>query len=343
MPEEDLWFLPGTPEDAGPTDPPWTIADRRPVFEVQDWLRAERGLGLELARAVASFAALDERLRRANTGLRHRLALREVSDLSWAAGIHLPVERLALYEVLRVSSVREDVRDLQSTSWALRRLLARHGPLDWPETGVAGFLGRSTVKVEILESPARRPTGEVLHGLVEDWQLVLEAARDLHPISRAAVGFFAWRAYELSGPGEILEGAVAASKLGAQEGRGGLPFLPVADGQAGLYRLSDAPSDKLRKWFAAVEQACLRALLELDRLEDWQARAGEVVSDLSGKTPPKLIAALSDTPVMSAEMAAKLTGVSKASGLRNLAEFARRGLVREITGQGRFRFWTAKV
>jgi Fic family protein len=42
-----------------------------------------------------------------------------------------------------------------------------------------------------------------------------------------------------------------------------------------------------------------------------------------------------------AAAAAALTGVSKAASLRNLDEFERRNLVREITGQGRFRFWTA--
>ena len=342
IPEEDLWFLPGAPEDAAPTDPPWTIADRAPVFEVRDWLRAERGLGLELARAAAGFAALDERLRRADPGLRHRLALREVSDLSWVSGTHIPVERLSLYDVLRLSSVGEDVRDLQSASWALRRLLARHGPLDWRDAGVEGFLGRARVEDSEFGNHAVRPMGDALQGLTEEWHLVLEAAAGAHPISRAAIGFYAWRSFEISGPGEILEGAVAAAKLGAEEGRGGLPFLPVAGGQAGLYRLSDAPEVKLRKWYAAVDQACLRALMELDRLEDWQVRAGEVVSDLSGKTPPKLIKALSATPVLSADMAADLTGVSKAASLRNLTEFEHRGLVREITGQGRFRFWTAK-
>jgi hypothetical protein len=340
--EEDLWFLPGDPEDAAPTDPPWTIADHTPVFEVRDWLKAERGLGVELARAAAGFAALDERLRRADPGLRHRLALREISDLSWVTGSHIPVERLSLYEVLRLSSAGEDVRDLQSASWALRRLLAKRGPLDWPDTGVEGFLGRSRVEDMGFVDHALRPTGDALLGLVEEWQLVLDAVSGAHPISRAAIGFFAWRAFETSGPGEIFEGAIAAAKLGAEEGRGGLPFLPVAGGQARLYRLSDAPEVKLRKWYQAVEQACLRALMELDRLEDWQDRASQVIAGLSGKTPPKLIEALSASPVLSAEMAADLTGVSKAASLRNLTEFERRGLVREITGQGRFRFWTAR-
>lgn len=209
-----MWFLPGPPEDIAPTDPPWTIADRTPEFDVGAWSRAERGLELELARAAAGFAALDERLRRADPGLRHRLALREISDLSWVTGSHIPVERLSLYEVLRISSAGEDVRNLQFASWALCRLLAKHGPLDWLDSGVEGFLARARIEGSDFKDHAMRPTGDALLGLVEEWQLVLDAVSGAHPISRAAVGFFAWRAFEMSGPGEVFEGAIAAAKLG---------------------------------------------------------------------------------------------------------------------------------
>lgn len=341
-PDEELWFLPAPPEDQAPTDPPWPLVDRRVLVDVAAWIRAEKSLAVALAEAAAAFAALDERLRHAPEGLRHRLALREVAELSWAAGSRLPVERVALYELLRLSSTGEDVRDLQVASWALRRLQGHFGPCDWPESGVEGFLGRQPGEGE-QAAPVSRPTGDDLAGLSEEWLAVLGSAEGTHPVTQAALGFFTWRSFGISGPGEILEGAVAAMKLGAEKSRGGIRFLPVASGNIGVFSRGGEVRSKLAEWYRAVEQSCLRALMELDRLEDWRARAGEITSNLSGKTPPRLIAALAETPVMSAEMAASACGVSKMSALRNLSEFERRRLVRETTGQGRYRFWTVKV
>ena len=37
------------------------------------------------------------------------------------------------------------------------------------------------------------------------------------------------------------------------------------------------------------------------------------------------------------------TGSSRAAVLRNLDLFSKRGLVREVTGQSRFRVWAARV
>ena len=42
-------------------------------------------------------------------------------------------------------------------------------------------------------------------------------------------------------------------------------------------------------------------------------------------------------------MAEQFTGASRAAVQRNLDSFGARGLVREITGQGRFRMWAAAV
>ena len=64
---------------------------------------------------------------------------------------------------------------------------------------------------------------------------------------------------------------------------------------------------------------------------------------LSGKTPPSLRAALTGWPLVSAPMAEALTGASRAAVQRNLAWMEARGLVREVTGQGRYRMWRAAV
>jgi Fic family protein len=52
-------------------------------------------------------------------------------------------------------------------------------------------------------------------------------------------------------------------------------------------------------------------------------------------------AVLAEWPVVSAPMAETLTGASRAAVQRNLAWMETRGLIREVTGQGRFRIWRA--
>jgi hypothetical protein len=62
---------------------------------------------------------------------------------------------------------------------------------------------------------------------------------------------------------------------------------------------------------------------------------------LSVRTPPALRAALTEWPLVPAPMAEALTGASRAAVQRSLAWREARGLVREVTGQGRFRMWKA--
>ena len=62
---------------------------------------------------------------------------------------------------------------------------------------------------------------------------------------------------------------------------------------------------------------------------------------LSGRTPPALCAVLTEWPLVSAPMAEALTGASRAAVQRNIAWMEEKGLVREMTGQGRYRMWRA--
>lgn len=70
-------------------------------------------------------------------------------------------------------------------------------------------------------------------------------------------------------------------------------------------------------------------------------RAEEIMTPLSGKTPPALRAVFTEWPLVSAPMAEVLTGASRAAVQRNLAWMEARGLIREMTGQGRYRMWRA--
>jgi len=63
------------------------------------------------------------------------------------------------------------------------------------------------------------------------------------------------------------------------------------------------------------------------------------MTPLSGKTPRALRAVLTEWPIVSAPMAEALTDVSRAAVQRNLAWMQAQGLVREMTGQGRYRMW----
>jgi hypothetical protein len=63
------------------------------------------------------------------------------------------------------------------------------------------------------------------------------------------------------------------------------------------------------------------------------------MAPLSGKTPPALRIVLTEWPLVSAPMAEALTGCSRAAVQRNLAWMEARGLICEMTGQGRFRMW----
>jgi len=62
-------------------------------------------------------------------------------------------------------------------------------------------------------------------------------------------------------------------------------------------------------------------------------------TEFSGKTSPMLIEVFLRSTIVSVEMAAGMSGASKAAVQRNLSKFAHLGLIREITGQGRYRFW----
>ena len=117
-----------------------------------------------------------------------------------------------------------------------------------------------------------------------------------------------------------MEAAVAAARIAAGDG------LPVG---------------RLALWLEGMEVPCLTTMRRLDDVESCSARAETEMSALSGKTPSALRAVLSEWPLVSATMAEALTGASRAAIQRNLALMEERGLIREVTGQGRFRMWRA--
>lgn len=325
--EDDLWFLPCPIEEEPDYLSPGPRAEPRETEVLDDWRKAEAAHAARLARVAGRVGALDDRLKRGPEGWRHRLALIEAADLSWFAGDRIGLDRLALWISMRLSGVQEDTAALARVGWAVRRLTGGPGP----ETDLSAFLDRRDPEnmTDEAEPFADRAGG---------WTGVMAQAADLHPISRACVGYHLWSLAGLGQHGDRMEAAVTATRIAASEGKGAV-FAPLAMGGAGGLRAVGLPAERLAKWLEEMEVACLTAMRHLDDIEAWAARAETKMAPLSGKTPPALRAVLVEWPLVSAPMAETLTGVSRAAVQRNLAWMEARDLIREVTKQGRYKMW----
>ncbi|MCR9140237.1 MAG: helix-turn-helix domain-containing protein [Alphaproteobacteria bacterium] len=325
--EDDLWFLPGPMEEEPDFLPPGPRAELRETAVLDDWRCSEAGNAARLARLAGRIGALDDRLRRGPEGWRHRLALMEAADLSWFVGDRIGPDRLALWKSMRLSGVQDDTAALARVGWAVRRLTSGPGP----EVDLSAFLDRRDPENLGVEA---EPFADRAGG----WLDLMAQAADLHPITRACMGFHLWSLAGLGQHGDRMEAAVTAARIVASEGNGAL-FAPLAMGGAGGLRSGGPPADRLSRWLDGMETACLTAMRHLDDIEAWSARAEAEISPLSGRTPPALCAVLTEWPLVSAPMAEALIGVSRAAVQRNLAWMEARGLIHEMTGQGRYRMW----
>lgn len=323
------WFLPGPMEEEPDYLPPGPRAEPQETDVLDGWRKAEAGQAARLARVAARVGALDDRLKRGPEGWRHRLALIEAADLSWLNGDRIGQDRLALWISLRLSGVQDDTGALARVGWAVRRLTGGPGP----EVDLSAFLDRRDPENMADESePFAERAGS--------WLTIMAQATDLHQITRACMGFHLWSLAGLRQQGDRMEAAVTASRIAASDGRGAV-FAPLAMGGAGGLRASGPPFDRLARWLDGMENACLTAMRQLDEIEAWSARADSIITGLSGKTPHALRAVLTEWPLVSAPMAEALTKASRAAVQRNLAWMEARGLIREMTGQGRYRMWRA--
>lgn len=330
-PEGDLWFLPGPAEEEPDPLPPGPRAEPQETGVIGDWIAAEAGAAARLARVAGRLGALDDRLTRGPEGWRHRLALLEAAELSWFAGDRVGPDRLALWLALRLSGAQEDAAALSRVAWAARRLTGGPGPQ--PDLGA--FLDRR-------DPGALEAEAEPFADRADSWLRLMTQAGGLHPVTRACMGFHLWALAGLTRSGDRIEAAVTAARIAAAEGRGAV-FAPLVLGGAGGLRAGGAPAERLARWLDGMDSACLAALRHLDGIEAWSARARAAMSGLSGRTPPALCAVLTEWPLVSAPMAERLTGASRAAVQRNLTRMEASGLVREVTRQGRFRMWQACI
>jgi len=325
--EEDLWFLPGTACEEPDYLPPGPRPERSEPAVIDDWAKAEGAYAPCLATVAGRLGALDDRLKRGPEGWRQRLALIEAADLGWFAGDRVSPDRLALWVSMRLSGVQDDAKALARYGWVVRRLTGGPGPM----VDLAAFLDRRDPE-NIMDNAER------FEDRASGWLDVMNAAGDLHPITRACMGFHLWSLAGLSQHGDRIEAIVTAARVVTSEGSGAI-FAPMAMGGAGGLRAGGTPAERLARWLEGMETACLNAMRHLDDIEAWCDRAESAIAQLSGRTPIALRKVLTEWPLISAPMAEALTGASRAAVQRNLAWMEERGLIREITGQGRFRMW----
>ena len=329
--EDDLWFLPGRLEEEPDDLPPGPRAEPPDTAVVHDWAKAERLHAARLARVAGRLGALDDRLLRGPEGWRHRLALIEAAALSWFAGDRVSSDRLALWISMRLSGAQDDPNALAGVGWAVRRLTGGPGP----KVDLAAFLDRRDPKN--IENSAER-----FEDRAGGWLDVMTAATDLHPITRACMGFHLWSLAGLGQHGDQIEAAVTASRIAASDGHGAI-FAPLAMGGAGGLRASGLPPERLARWLDGMNSAILATMRTLDEIEAWTGRAENVMAHLSGRTPVALRKIFAEWPLLSAPMAEIVTGASRAAVQRNLAWMEAKDLIREVTGQGRFRMWRIEI
>ena len=319
--EDDLWFLPDEPASDGV---PLPTANPAGLVDGDAWCDAESSHAADLAELAFDAGRLAERLRAAGPGAAQRLALEEASALSWWTGDRVGADRLALWTSYRIGAAEEDGRGLIRTAWASRRLMAPpSGSLQGAVEDLLGAEGR----------------GDLLLGA--EVEAALRPVASLSAVTRACAAFYLWRSLD-ERPEHLrgLEAAVLAARLA---GQGSLPFLPLALTGFGALAASGPPDQRLAAWLQGAHRAVLAALLSLDRLAAWTTRAEAGIADLSGRTPARLIAALAARPMLGAAEAETETGASRAAVQRNLDLLHSRGLLREVTGHGRFRVWAAKL
>ncbi len=320
------WFLPAEDvAETGGTTAPLPQSDRLSLLNSAGWREAERQLAADLAELNFDRGRLSERVA-AGAGGVQRLALAEASSLSWWSGDRVTADRLALWLSYRIGAPEEGGAGLIRTAWAARRLAS-----PGQGRGLAEAIATSL-----------SDDGRVNAGLLADVASEMEAVADISTVTQGCALCHLWRALD-ERPEHLrgLEAAVLGARLAA--GQAALPFLPVTLTGFSALTASGGPETRLAGWISGAHRAVLSALMTLDRLTAWRARAKAETADLQGRTPALLIAAIAAHPMLAVPQAEAETGASRAAVQRNLDVLQSRGLIREVTGHGRFRVWTAAV
>ncbi|MER5174021.1 hypothetical protein [Thioclava kandeliae] len=277
-------------------------------------------MAYELAATSIRWGRFIDRFKRAPKGLQQHLAIREACDLSWLGDHPVQPERVSLWLAMRTSSITYDLNALQQTAWTVRHLLSATDPLD----DLQAFLDR------------KQEAG----GDIDRCSAIIMQASGLSPIVRACYAHSIWTLAELGKHGARIEGAVLAQRL-ASSFTSDTGFLPMAS--AGSAPFSGASAyQRLVRWLDGAGASILRAMRILDDYEHWGhlARASQAIFKV--ETRDALIDLFLCAPYVTTALAMDRTGLSKTSIVRHLTALQDNGIVREITGQNRFKIWVPK-
>ena len=339
--EEPAWFewdesIGDDPEDA------------RPVSD-SNWLRtwtaaaATQEVMGAVIEAAEALTRLESRLiyDPEVEGASERLAQDEAADAMWLAGDAGARDRLALYaQGVRAAA---DERD-QLAHWALRRLRMRGDPSTVNVSVLRDFLGRArpglaNTLVEESHELFPRPTGTELDDGLSQWLGIAARLRDHHRVVRAAILYRAWRWLNLSGAEDAVTPLVVASRIA---GGTGLPFAPFA-GAARRMRTFAVRGNETDRLYAAVRafaEGASQANLTLEQLATWRLRA---MRSATTKAMRAVIEATARHPVTSTNAIADATGMTPQAVNMAARTLHSDGLIREATGQLRFRLWQAAI
>lgn len=306
------------------------------------WLRAEADHAPALARAAAALGALDALVEDC-PWLLPRLALVEAEAMLWTQGILLRREDIG--RDLLAARSGADAEGLTQARWSVRRLVPAPGLSEVQNRArdlrdLRRFLGLHRVEIAGLgEDLSQRACGDDFDSAAAAFTKGLDAFEPCHPITRAAAALPLWRRMGLSPVEDAIESASFTAILAAVD----LPYLPFAPlGQHGplAWRASGSAGARLDLWFNAVHAGALEARAELRRLKTWRTEALAQVTKLKGDTPARLIDFALTRPLIGTEDAELGLGMSRDSAERGLARLQSLGILREVTGRGRFRLWT---
>lgn len=267
-----------------------------------------------------------------------RLALIEAEAIVIAEGGRIRRELIGR-DMMGRATAPDMHADLGRARWALRRLPLRPAA---PHE-LRDFLGLHETEgnAEYPEHARLRPIGPEFDAAEHEFHAGMGEVSGCHPITQAAFGFRLWQLAGLSPVGIIAEPAVAASRIAAQENRQ-IGFAPLASTR-GVWGAGGNAQDRLSRWINATRNGAMAAQMIVRRIDEWAEQTKTVVAHWKGDTPLRIVDVLRTRPLLGTEDVASHCNVSRDSAERQLARMLDNGLIREVTGQGRFRLWCATV
>jgi len=274
-------------------------------------------------------------------GATERMAQDEAGDAMWLTGDAGARDRLALYAQGVRAAV--DERD-QLAHWALRRLLSPGDPSAFGVSAMRDFLGRARpgltdALVEESHDLFPRPTGSELDDGLAQWVEIANRLQDHHRLMRAAILYRAWRWLNLSGAEDAVTPMVVASRIA---GGRDLSFAPFAGAARRMrtFAVRGPEADRLYAMIRAFAEGSRQASLTLEQLASWRLRA---MRNATTKAMKAIVEATSRHPVASSNAIADATGMTPQAVNKAARTLHDDGLIREATGQSRFRLWQAAI